>query len=105
MFTFKSNFACYDRRRRGKIIHRVGGVFYLFRGRNYNYSAHPQYPVMLWKPAALVYPKLIQDAPGGLTKDEADELRRNGKNLLPICKLGEHLLGFHICLSNAQTHT
>ncbi|KAG4936039.1 hypothetical protein JHK82_050323 [Glycine max] len=36
---------------------------------------------MLWKPAALVYPKLIQDAPGGLTKDEADELRRNGKNL------------------------
>ncbi|RZB52005.1 CRS2-associated factor 2, chloroplastic [Glycine soja] len=42
---------------------------------------------MLWKPAALVYPKLIQDAPGGLTKDEADELRRNGKNLLPICKL------------------
>ncbi|KAG5026960.1 hypothetical protein JHK86_022874 [Glycine max] len=71
----------------GKIIHRVGGVVYLFRGRNYNYSTRPQYPVMLWKPAAPVYPKLIQDAPGGLTKDEADELRMKGKSLLPICKL------------------
>ncbi|RZB99271.1 CRS2-associated factor 2, chloroplastic [Glycine soja] len=88
----------------GKIIHRVGGVVYLFRGRNYNYSTRPQYPVMLWKPAAPVYPKLIQDAPGGLTKDEADELRMKGKSLLPICKLGNHLLGFHICLSNAHTH-
>ncbi|RDX58128.1 CRS2-associated factor 2, chloroplastic, partial [Mucuna pruriens] len=68
----------------GKIIYRVGGVVYLFRGRNYNYSTRPQYPVMLWKPAAPVYPKLIQDAPGGLTKAEADELRMKGKSLLPI---------------------
>ncbi|XP_028245567.1 CRS2-associated factor 2, chloroplastic [Glycine soja] len=74
----------------GKIIHRVGGVVYLFRGRNYNYSTRPQYPVMLWKPAAPVYPKLIQDAPGGLTKDEADELRMKGKSLLPICKLAKN---------------
>lgn len=73
----------------GKIIHRVGGVVYLFRGRNYNYRTHPQYPVMLWKPAAPVYPKLIQEAPEGLTKAQADELRKKGKNLLPICKLGE----------------
>ncbi|CAL5197264.1 unnamed protein product [Lathyrus oleraceus] len=71
----------------GKIIHRVGGVVYLFRGRNYNYRSRPQYPVMLWKPAAPVYPKLIQDAPEGLTKAEADELRMKGKSLLPICKL------------------
>ncbi|KAH1239114.1 CRS2-associated factor 2, chloroplastic [Glycine max] len=76
----------------GKIIHRVGGVVYLFRGRNYNYSTRPQYPVMLWKPAAPVYPKLIQDAPGGLTKDEADELRMKGKSLLPICKLDDIVL-------------
>ncbi|KAK7386787.1 hypothetical protein VNO78_27123 [Psophocarpus tetragonolobus] len=74
----------------GKIIHRVGGIVYLFRGRNYNYSTRPQYPVMLWKPAAPVYPKLIQDAPGGLTKAEADELRMKGKNLLPICKLAKN---------------
>lgn len=48
---------------------------------------------MLWKPAAPVYPKLVQDAPGGLTKAEADELRMKGKSLLPICKLGNHPLG------------
>ncbi|KAK2354605.1 RNA-binding CRS1 / YhbY (CRM) domain-containing protein [Trifolium repens] len=74
----------------GKIIHRVGGVVYLFRGRNYNYRTRPQYPVMLWKPAAPVYPKLIQDAPEGLTKAEADELRMKGKSLLPICKLAKN---------------
>ncbi|WRX13859.1 RNA-binding [Theobroma cacao] len=60
----------------GKIIHRVGGVVYLFRGRNYNYRTRPQYPVMLWKPAAPVYPKLIQEAPEGLTKAETDQ--KNG---------------------------
>ncbi|XP_027921845.1 CRS2-associated factor 2, chloroplastic [Vigna unguiculata] len=74
----------------GKIIHRTGGVVYLFRGRNYNYRTRPQYPVMLWKPAAPVYPKLIEDAPGGLTKAEADELRMKGKSLLPICKLAKN---------------
>ncbi|OIV93724.1 hypothetical protein TanjilG_16575 [Lupinus angustifolius] len=80
----------------GKIIHRHGGIVYLFRGRNYNYSTRPQYPVMLWKPAAPVYPKLIQDAPEGLTKAEADELRLKGKNLLPICKLAKN--GVYISL-------
>jgi hypothetical protein len=44
---------------------------------------------MLWKPAAPVYPKLIQEAPEGLTKAQADEFRKKGKNLLPICKLGK----------------
>ncbi|CAI0386288.1 unnamed protein product [Linum tenue] len=74
----------------GKIVHRVGGVVYLFRGRNYNYATRPQYPVMLWKPAAPIYPKLIQDAPEGLTKEEADDLRKKGKKLLPICKLAKN---------------
>lgn len=74
----------------GKIIHRVGGVVYLFRGRNYNYRTRPQYPVMLWKPAAPVYPKLIQEAPEGLTKAEADEFRKQGEKLLPICKLAKN---------------
>lgn len=74
----------------GKIIHRVGGVVYLFRGRNYNYRTRPQYPVMLWKPAAPVYPKLIQEAPEGLTKAETDVLRKKGKSLLPICKLAKN---------------
>nr|KJB31208.1 hypothetical protein B456_005G181000 [Gossypium raimondii] len=74
----------------GKIIHRVGGVVYLFRGRNYNYRTRPQYPVMLWKPATPVYPKLIQEAPEGLTKAEADEFRKKGKSLLPICTLAKN---------------
>lgn len=73
----------------GKIIHRVGGVVYIFRGRNYDHRTRPKYPVMLWKPATPVYPKLIQAAPEGLTKEEADNLRMKGKNLLPICKLGK----------------
>lgn len=80
----------------GKIIHRVGGVIYLFRGRNYNYRTRPQYPVMLWKPAAPVYPKLIQEAPEGLTKSQADELRLKGKHLMPICRLAKN--GVYITL-------
>jgi hypothetical protein len=47
---------------------------------------------MLWKPATPVYPKLIKEAPEGLTKEEADEMRRKGRDLLPICKLGIKLL-------------
>ncbi|GAV61010.1 CRS1_YhbY domain-containing protein [Cephalotus follicularis] len=80
----------------GKIIHRVGGVVYLFRGRNYNYRTRPQYPVMLWKPAAPIYPKLIQEAPEGLTGHEADALRKKGASLLPICKLAKN--GVYISL-------
>ncbi|XP_020590779.1 CRS2-associated factor 2, chloroplastic isoform X2 [Phalaenopsis equestris] len=74
----------------GKIILRTGGIVYLFRGRNYNPRTRPRYPVMLWKPAAPVYPKLIQETPDGLTKEEAEELRRKGQNLLPICKLAKN---------------
>ncbi|QHO46734.1 CRS2-associated factor 2 [Arachis hypogaea] len=47
----------------------------MMRGRNYNYSTRPLYPMMLWKLAAPVYPKLIQDTPGGLTKAK---LAKNG---------------------------
>ncbi|KAL2925964.1 CRS2-associated factor 2 chloroplastic [Bienertia sinuspersici] len=81
---------CLEEKAGGKIIHRAGGVIYLYRGRNYNYRTRPKYPVMLWKPAAPVYPKLIQDAPEGLTKQEADEFREKGKRLLAICKLAKN---------------
>ncbi|KAK4485756.1 hypothetical protein RD792_008402 [Penstemon davidsonii] len=87
---------CLEERTSGKIIHRVGGVVYLFRGRNYDHQKRPRLPVMLWKPAAPVYPKLIQEAPEGLTKKEADELRVKGKSLLPICKLAKN--GVYITL-------
>lgn len=74
----------------GKIIHRAGGAVYLFRGRNYNYKTRPMFPLMLWKPAAAVYPRLIERAPGGLTFEEAKELRKKGRSLLPICKLSKN---------------
>ncbi|KAK8954407.1 hypothetical protein KSP39_PZI002640 [Platanthera zijinensis] len=83
---------CYhlEQKTGGKIIRRTGGIVYLFRGRNYNPRIRPRYPVMLWKPATPVYPKLIQEAPDGLTKEEAEELRLQGQNLLPICRLARN---------------
>ena len=72
----------------GKVIHRVGGVVFLYRGRHYDPRTRPRYPLMLWKPATPVYPKLIKEVPEGLTKEEADEMRRKGCDLPPICKLG-----------------
>lgn len=74
----------------GKVIHRVGGVVFLYRGRNYNPRTRPRYPLMLWKPATPVYPKLIQLAPEGLTIEEAAEMRIRGQNLLPIFKLAKN---------------
>lgn len=73
----------------GKVIHRQGGVIFLFRGRNYNYRTRPCFPLMLWKPVAPVYPRLVTKVPGGLTPDEATEMRARGRQLPPICKLGK----------------
>ncbi|XP_047962825.1 CRS2-associated factor 2, chloroplastic [Salvia hispanica] len=87
---------CIEEKSGGKIIYRMGGVLYLFRGRNYDHQKRPRFPIMLWKPATPVYPKLIQDAPEGLTKEEADELRMKGKRLLPIRKLAKN--GVYITL-------
>ncbi|KAI3671027.1 hypothetical protein L1987_87673 [Smallanthus sonchifolius] len=72
----------------GKVIYSKGGVVYLFRGRNYNYRTRPVFPLMLWKPVTPVYPRLIQRVPEGLTLEEASEMRKKGRELTPICKLG-----------------
>ncbi|KAK6151831.1 hypothetical protein DH2020_014466 [Rehmannia glutinosa] len=72
----------------GKIIYNRGGVIYLFRGRNYNYKSRPRFPLMLWKPVTPVYPRLIQRVPEGLTLEEANDMRKRGSYLTPICKLG-----------------
>lgn len=77
----------------GKIIFSRGGVVFLFRGRNYNHKYRPRYPLMLWKPASPVYPRLIKRVPEGLTLEEATEMRKKGRELTPICKLG--MLSFH----------
>lgn len=72
----------------GKIIYGKGGVLYLFRGRNYNYKTRPRFPLMLWKPITPVYPRLVKRVPEGLTLEEASEMRKKGRELTPICKLG-----------------
>ncbi|CAA7013946.1 unnamed protein product [Microthlaspi erraticum] len=74
----------------GKVIYRRGGVLFLFRGRNYNHRTRPRFPLMLWKPVAPVYPRLIQQIPEGLSLKEATEMRRKGRELMPICKLGKN---------------
>ncbi|XP_074575335.1 CRS2-associated factor 1, chloroplastic [Curcuma longa] len=74
----------------GKIIYSRGGVIFLFRGRNYNYRTRPRFPLMLWKPVTPVYPRLVQRVPEGLTLEEATEMRKRGRQLLPICKLGKN---------------
>lgn len=74
----------------GKVIYGRGGVLYLYRGRNYNYRTRPRYPLMLWKPMTPVYPRLVQHAPEGLTLEEATEIRRKGRQMPPICKLGKN---------------
>lgn len=74
----------------GKIIYSRGGVIFLFRGRNYNYRTRPRFPLMLWKPVTPVYPRLVQRAPEGLTLEEANAMRKRGRLLPPICKLGKN---------------
>ncbi|CAL4963858.1 unnamed protein product [Urochloa decumbens] len=96
--TVDMNNLCYhlEEKSGGKVIHRVGGVVFLYRGRHYDPRTRPRYPLMLWKPASPVYPKLIKEAPEGLTKEEADEMRRKGRDLPPICKLAKN--GIYITL-------
>ncbi|XP_028806550.1 CRS2-associated factor 1, chloroplastic isoform X2 [Neltuma alba] len=79
-----------EERTGGKIIYRKGGVLYLFRGRNYNYKTRPRFPLMLWKPIPPVYPRLVQRTPAGLTLEEATEMRKKGRQLIPIRKLAKN---------------
>ncbi|KMT03424.1 hypothetical protein BVRB_8g191090 [Beta vulgaris subsp. vulgaris] len=74
----------------GRIIYRRGGIVFLFRGRNYNYKTRPRFPLMLWKPVTPVYPRLVARVPEGLTLEEASDMRRRGRELIPICKLGKN---------------
>ncbi|KAL1164554.1 hypothetical protein V6Z11_A06G076800 [Gossypium hirsutum] len=79
-----------EERTGGKVIFRRGGVLFLFRGRNYNYKTRPRFPLMLWKPVTPVYPRLIPRVPEGLTLQEATEMRKKGRKLMPIRKLAKN---------------
>lgn len=54
---------------------------------------------MLWKPITPVYPRLVQRVPDGLTLEEATEMRKKGRQLPPICKLGNIFFFFFFELS------
>ncbi|XP_050216950.1 CRS2-associated factor 1, chloroplastic [Mercurialis annua] len=79
-----------EERTGGKVIYRKSGVVFLFRGRNYNHRTRPRFPLMLWKPITPVYPRLIKRVPEGLTLEEASEMRKKGRNLMPICRLAKN---------------
>ncbi|KAG6522691.1 hypothetical protein ZIOFF_019842 [Zingiber officinale] len=71
----------------GKIIFRNINILLLYRGRNYDPKKRPVIPVMLWKPLAPIYPKLVQNVAQGLTFEETKELRNRGLNAPALMKL------------------
>ncbi|TVU43120.1 hypothetical protein EJB05_09561, partial [Eragrostis curvula] len=71
----------------GKIIHRNINILILYRGRNYDPTQRPVIPLMLWKPLAPIYPRLVQNVAEGLTFEETKELRNRGLNSSPLMKL------------------
>lgn len=71
----------------GQIIYRAGCVLYVFRGRYYSYKHRPVLPLMLYRPSSPVYPKLVPQAPAGLTLEEASQLRILGQKVRPLIKL------------------
>ncbi|PKI51253.1 hypothetical protein CRG98_028348 [Punica granatum] len=71
----------------GKIIYRNINILLLYRGRNYDPKSRPVIPLMLWKPYAPIYPKLVKNVVEGLTFEEMKELRNRGLNCAPLMKL------------------
>ncbi|CAA7394418.1 unnamed protein product [Spirodela intermedia] len=64
----------------GKIIYRRINILLLYRGRNYDPRRRPVVPLMLWKPRAPIYPRLVKNAAEGLTFEETKEMRSRGLN-------------------------
>ncbi|GJN09430.1 hypothetical protein PR202_ga27436 [Eleusine coracana subsp. coracana] len=71
----------------GKIIYCNINILILYRGRNYDPKERPVIPLMLWKPLAPIYPRLVQNITEGLTFEETKELRNRGLNSTPLMKL------------------
>ncbi|KAJ6423219.1 hypothetical protein OIU84_024203 [Salix udensis] len=71
----------------GKVIYRNINILLLYRGRNYGPENRPVIPLMLWKPYAPIYPKLVKNVADGLTFEETKEMRNKGLNSLPLMKL------------------
>ncbi|XP_073309150.1 CRS2-associated factor 2, mitochondrial isoform X1 [Primulina huaijiensis] len=75
---------------RGKIIYRHINILLLYRGRNYEFTKRPQIPLMLWKPYAPIYPKLVKNVTDGLTFEETKEMRNQGLTSPPLMKLSRN---------------
>jgi hypothetical protein len=73
----------------GKVVSRSINIIILYRGRNYDPQKRPGVPLMLWKPLAPIYPKLVQNVAEGLTFEETKELRNRGLNSPPLTKLSK----------------
>ncbi|CAH9120056.1 unnamed protein product [Cuscuta epithymum] len=71
----------------GQIIYRHINVLLLFRGRGYDPKNRPIIPLMLWKPYAPIYPKLVKNVADGLTFEETKEMRSKGLSYPPLTKL------------------
>lgn len=62
-------------------------ILLLYRGRNYDPKKRPVVPVMLWKPLAPIYPKLVNNIAEGLSFEETKEMRNRGLNSNALMKL------------------
>ncbi|XP_057762417.1 CRS2-associated factor 2, mitochondrial isoform X2 [Arachis stenosperma] len=71
----------------GKVIYRNINILLLYRGRNYDPKNHPVIPLMLWKPYAPIYPRLVMSVIEGLTYERTKEMRKKGLDLDPLMKL------------------
>ncbi|KAJ4726090.1 CRS2-associated factor 1 [Melia azedarach] len=74
----------------GMIIYRKINILLLYRGRNYDPKNRPVIPLMLWKPYAPIYPKLVKNVADGLTFEETKEMRSRGLNSPPLMKLSRN---------------
>ncbi|KZV56411.1 hypothetical protein F511_00408 [Dorcoceras hygrometricum] len=74
----------------GKIIYRHINILLLYRGRNYEFTRRPQIPLMLWKPYAPIYPKLVKNVADGLTFEETKEMQNQGLSSPALMKLSRN---------------
>ena len=80
----------------GKIIYRKINILLLYRGRSYDPKQRPVIPLMLWKPLAPIYPRLVQNVTKGLTLEETKEMRNRGLNSPALLKLSK-LICVDVC--------
>lgn len=70
----------------------------LYRGRHYNPKKRPVIPLMLWKPAEPVYPRLIKTTIEGLTVEETRQMRKKGLHVPALTKLGNFAPILHLAI-------